>query len=598
MFGTARQRFAEVCKCVIELVLLQRDLSELEPGFGLLRLQANRLLKLRARLVEVQSHLVDPAEAVVRGGIVRPQFEVVRHLLLSRVELLLVEEYARLGVEEARIVEVELFGGGQRLLRLRVQLHLVFENADIVVESRMLRREFLRAQQSLERFRQMAGRTLVECYVLTGSDFAALRLRVGGIRGQGRLEGVARLGKLARLQQRVSIRTGILCQSTGSGQNQGEHASRMTHCEAVSTIAMQDGNAGSRIIGPRMAGIFSVAGLAVVLMLGSQSAATQAAQGSSSSASSYQQGQTAFAAHHFAEAANFFAQAEAQNPGRSDALLMEGKSFANVNRYAESDQVLRAYVAQHPDSSDALFMLGFVLNREDKVADSLKVYTQAAHLATPKSDDLKVVALDYVLLNDYPDAIHWMERAVAFDPKNEEAWYGLGRCYYSQSRFADAENAFRHALALNTEDVKAEANLGLAYEMDNHPDDAEHAYQAAVALADKDPHTDEWPWLDYGSFLLEHDRPADALPLLQRAVTVAPRCAECHGKLGRALTLTGKADAGIAELRQAVDLSPKDPKLHYDLGRAYRAAGQLDRAKAEMALSAKLYGSKDTAPQQ
>jgi Flp pilus assembly protein TadD len=332
-------------------------------------------------------------------------------------------------------------------------------------------------------------------------------------------------------------------------------------------------------------------GLAVTLTVGNQAAPLSLPQ-----ASPYQDGLAAFAAHRYADASGLFAQAEAQNPGRSDALLMEGKSLANADRFAESEQALRAYLTQHADSSDALFMLGFVLNRENKPADSLTIYTEAARLATPKSDDLKVVALDYVLLNDYPDAIHWMEKAVAFDPRNEEAWYGLGRCYYTQSRFSDAENAFRHALDLDARDVKAEANLGLAYEMDNHPSDAERAYQAAVTLANSDPQTDEWPYLDYGSFLLEHDRPADALPLLQRAAAVAPHCAECLGKLGRALTLTGKADAGVSELRQAVALSPKDPKLHYDLGRAYRAAGELEQAKAEMALSAKLYGSKDAAP--
>ena len=334
-----------------------------------------------------------------------------------------------------------------------------------------------------------------------------------------------------------------------------------------------------------MAGMVAVAGvLAAVLFAGAPQAG-----------SAYEQGRAAFDAQRYADAASFFEKAEAENPGKSDALLLEAKALANLDKYSESDTALRRYLAQHADSFDALFMLGFVLNREDKPADSLQMYTRAAKLATPKSDDLKVVALDYVLLNDYPDAIRWMERAVAFDPLNEEAWYGLGRCYYSQSRFGDAENAFQKALALDAKDVKAEANLGLAFEMDNRPDAAEKAYRGAIALANADPQTEEWPYLDYGSFLLEHDRPAEAVPLLQRAVAVAPRCADCHGKLGRALTQTGKATEGVAELREAVAMSPKDPKLHYDLGRAYRAAGQMDQAKAELALSAKLYGAKDTA---
>lgn len=308
----------------------------------------------------------------------------------------------------------------------------------------------------------------------------------------------------------------------------------------------------------------------------------------------YQQAEAAFAAHQYAASAPLFAQAEAENPGKTDALLMEGKSLANVGQFARAEAALRTYASRHPDSPDALYMLGFVLNREDKPAESLNAYTQAAKLATPQSDDLKVVALDYVLLNDYDDAIRWMKQAVAFDPKNEQAWYGLGRCLYSQSEFPEAAEAFQRALALDGSDVKAETNLGLAFEMGNRPQQAEQAYKAAVVLADADAKTDEWPYLDYASFLLEHDRPTEAIPLLERAVAVAPRCAQCHGKLGRALAETGKARQGVEELRKAVTLSPQDPKLHYDLGRAYRAAGEMEQARAELALSAKLYGAKDS----
>jgi hypothetical protein len=59
-------------------------------------------------------------------------------------------------------------------------------------------------------------------------------------------------------------------------------------------------------------------------------------------------------------------------------------------------------------------MLGFVLNRENKPAESLEIYTQAAQLMRPKSDDLKVVALDYALLNDNPDTVRWMPQAVVY----------------------------------------------------------------------------------------------------------------------------------------------------------------------------------------
>lgn len=307
----------------------------------------------------------------------------------------------------------------------------------------------------------------------------------------------------------------------------------------------------------------------------------------------YARGVAAFNAHDYAAAAPLFAQAEKEAPGATDALLYEGKSLANLERYKEADAALQEYAAGHPDSADALYMLGFVLNREDKPAESLRTYTKAARLAMPKSDDLKIVATDYVLLNDYPDAIKWMRQAIEFNPKNEPAWYGLGRCYYTQSSFNDAEQAFRQALKLDPTDLRAQTNLALTLEMLNEPAKADKEYRSAIALANADPRTDQWPYLDYASFLLDQGKAAEAVPLLEKAVTIAPQCADCHGKLGRALEATGRRDAAVTELEKAVALDPKNAHLHYALGHAYQAAGMAGKAKKELAVAAEMYASKD-----
>jgi Flp pilus assembly protein TadD len=306
----------------------------------------------------------------------------------------------------------------------------------------------------------------------------------------------------------------------------------------------------------------------------------------------YEQGRAAFSAHRYADAVTLFVQAEKADMGHSDALLFEGKALANLGRFAEADAALRQFLAQQPDSADALYMLGYVLHRENNPRESLSTYTQAARLIAPQSDDLKIVGLDYVLLDDYPDAIRWLEKAVEFDPKNREAWYSLGRCHYTQSGFSDAERAFQRALALKPEDEKIATNLGLVYEMENRIEDADRTYKQSVALAEKDLQSNEWPYMNYASFLLEHDRSAEAVPLLEQSIKVAPRCSDCHAKLGRALAANGKPVEAITELQQAVALSPQDPKMHYELGHAYRAAGWMDKAKEELALSAKLYGSR------
>lgn len=306
----------------------------------------------------------------------------------------------------------------------------------------------------------------------------------------------------------------------------------------------------------------------------------------------YEDGQRAFRSGDYAKAAALFASAAAGN-SHSDALLLEGKSLANIGNFPEADSALRRYTALYPNSADGFYMLGFVLHREDKPADSLRVYTQAAALTTPTAEDLRIVGLDYVLLNDYPDAIRWLRKATEFDPQNQQAWYSLGRCYYTQSRFEEAERALDEAQRLNPKDTKVVTNLALVYEMENKIDDAERTYRKSIKAANADPHADEWPYLNYASFLLEHDRAAEALPLLQRAAAINPRCADCHAKLGKAFAATGRAKEAIAALSEAIALAPDDPKLHYALGHVYQSLGMMDQAKAELAISARLYGTRD-----
>src|SRR4029077_231243 len=100
--------------------------------------------------------------------------------------------------------------------------------------------------------------------------------------------------------------------------------------------------------------------------------------------------------------------------------LYEGKARVHLEQFTSAESALRRYLVRHPDSDEALYLLGYVLHREGKATESLATYTQAARPRRPTGDDLKIVGLNYVLLNDYPDAINWLEKAVEAEPKNKE----------------------------------------------------------------------------------------------------------------------------------------------------------------------------------
>ncbi len=295
----------------------------------------------------------------------------------------------------------------------------------------------------------------------------------------------------------------------------------------------------------------------------------------------FERGMTDFRAGNYSSAATSFARAEAAAPGSTDALLYEAKCFVHLDDFAGAEKVVRGYSAVHRDSADALYLLGFVLHRQNRPAESLAVYTKAAGLIQPSSDDLKIVGLDYVLLDDYPDAIKWLEKAVEFDATNKDAWYYLGRAYYTKTQLVESQRAFLKVLDLDARDSRAENNLGLILETKGQPADAIEAYRKAIAWQQGSGHPTEQPYVNLGSLLLEQGQTHEALEPLRKAVELAPGNAYCRLKLGAYYRKTGELDNAQRELEKATQLEPENAAAHYQLGRLYKETRATDRAKAE-----------------
>lgn len=316
-------------------------------------------------------------------------------------------------------------------------------------------------------------------------------------------------------------------------------------------------------------------------------------------ANTYDQGRQAFALKNYREAASLFAaaaQAETTTPpeGRSNALLMQAKSLIYMNDFTSADPVLRSEITIAPRSAESLYLLGFVLHRENRPRESLEVLTRAAAIQPPQADDLKIVALDYVLLDDYPDAIHWLERALVSDPKNAEVWYSLGRAQMNQGNFVEAERDFHKNLALKPNDSKALNNLGLSLEAQNRTEEALSSYTRAIAAQADSAHASEQPLLNLGTLLNAKGRSTEAVKPLQEAIVLSPQSPRCHEELARAYLATAQEGPGTREMEQAVALDPKNPRLHYQLGQIYRKAGLSAKADVELKASAGLYGSHST----
>jgi Flp pilus assembly protein TadD len=264
--------------------------------------------------------------------------------------------------------------------------------------------------------------------------------------------------------------------------------------------------------------------------------------------------------------------------------------------FGDAEQELHSYLETHQDSSDALYMLGFVLNRENRPSESLVAYTQAAAITKPASDDLKIVGLDYVLLGDYADATKWLKEAVALDSNNADAWYYLGRAYYTKSRLNDARRAFEMILQLDATNARAENNLGLILETEGNATAALTAYRNSIAWQKSKPEKSEQPYVNLGNLLAEQGHPNEAIEPLEEALALAPNNSYCHLTLGILYRKLGKMQQARHELTRATELEPGNATAHYQLGRVYKDMHDLDRAKAEFDRTSELQGRASSPP--
>jgi tetratricopeptide (TPR) repeat protein len=306
----------------------------------------------------------------------------------------------------------------------------------------------------------------------------------------------------------------------------------------------------------------------------------------------YEKGKADLDGRRFADADREFAQAEAGAPGATNALALRAKALIQLSRFREAQLCLRQYLQTHPQSADAWYLLGFVQFRLGDPADSLATYTEAARRKRPAPDDLKIVGLDYALLNDYATACKWLELAVSSDPNNAEAVYHLGRIYYVQNQFDKAIVAFQQALRIDPSYAKAEAYLGLSYAAKNDPAEAERAYRRAIEMNAAAPAKTPEPYIDLADLISHGENRKEALPLLDQAEHIGGKSARTEEIRGRIFLASNRLVEAETEVRSALAADPQNSSLHYLLGRVLKKEGKDGEAEREFARTRDLLASR------
>ncbi|HEX7317089.1 MAG TPA: tetratricopeptide repeat protein [Pyrinomonadaceae bacterium] len=141
----------------------------------------------------------------------------------------------------------------------------------------------------------------------------------------------------------------------------------------------------------------------------------------------------------------------------------------------------------------------------------------------------------------WDDAISVYKQAVAADPRDAEAYIGLGDAYMSSGNYQEGFAAYRQATAVAPRNADAFCSLGAAFNDMGQHGEAFKPFVTALALRPDSAEAN----FGIGYAYLRLDNFRGALPYLRRAVRLAPDDADAHLALGQ--THLGLRDVKSAE---------------------------------------------------
>jgi len=184
-------------------------------------------------------------------------------------------------------------------------------------------------------------------------------------------------------------------------------------------------------------------------------------------------------------------------------------------------------------------------------------------------------------------ASDYFGEAVEHDPDFAQAWAALAgvQGLLLQTGATDlqdylhvADNAVGRALALDNELSEAHAELGNLRWKTGDLEAAESAYREALRLNPDLP----WSLLAYGNYLRTTNRPAEAIPVLEKALVNDPLSSLILFDLGKSEMYLGRVENTLAYARRNLEIDPSSVHGYAGNMQGYLKLGRYDKGMAWM----------------
>jgi len=226
----------------------------------------------------------------------------------------------------------------------------------------------------------------------------------------------------------------------------------------------------------------------------------------------------------------------------------------------EWDKALDAFSKGEPTARDQL-LIGQLYVFQNRLAQADSIY-QLIISADSTRNDARFAMNELGKLRfrqkDYPGTIALLQRRIALDPNNDEAYYYIGLSYKEMKQYPEALAALRQAVTLG--DAKADRHfwLGILYEQTDSTAQAVREFQRSLEL-DSTSVTAAIAYRQIGYRRLLAKDYSSAIPLLEHAAALSPKDVQSLVWLAQGYQNSGNRAKALEYYNRALELDPAQP---------------------------------------
>ena len=231
---------------------------------------------------------------------------------------------------------------------------------------------------------------------------------------------------------------------------------------------------------------------------------------------------------------------------------------------------------------------GWLVGVGDSIADNAIARATAYSARLPAHDRTVINAYRAFLAGEFGPAREAYQQLLARDPRDADAWYGLGEAWFHDTAGMDQSRAWTHAIRAFKRTLALDPEYALAYE---------HVQAMLASAASPTPYyalvaADSFAMAEDFDGRHSHDSATraasvvrarnDALETARNWVTSQPTTLRAHAAMVDAYLISGNYAAAMGEVDRFKQTSPIHPELPFVEARIRFVSGDVDRAAAEL----------------